>query len=316
MIKFNLDKEVPLGFYEQIKGQLLSAIYCGKITEGDRLPSIRELAEDLNVNYKTIRKIYLRLAGENYIEIVKGSGAFLQKRAGEDTFEQMRRRATFKLLGEVSEKAMDLGIAPEKFLELLDSYCTGTNLQKLRLAVVDHEEEAFIFSRELEMRVRGVEVFPVSLNQLQDNGVEEQLSKSDYLLTTSYHLEEVGELAARFQKELVEIKPSHEIYREILTAARHQNVAIVIRDESTLHASMDVFMNIYYPSTEKQFWIAPIHREELIAKIIAEADLIFVSPMCWDEMRKRTPAEKNLKTYENFISSETIDQLKELQLLG
>ena len=79
---------------------------------------------------------------------------------------------------------------------------------------------------------------------------------------------------------------------------------------------MDVFMNIYYPSTEKQFWIAPIHREELIAKIIAEADLIFVSPMCWDEMRKRTPAEKNLKTYENFISSETIDQLKELQLLG
>jgi len=54
-IRFNLDKEVPLGSYEQIKGQLLSAIYCGKIQEGDRLPSIRELAESLGVNYKTIR---------------------------------------------------------------------------------------------------------------------------------------------------------------------------------------------------------------------------------------------------------------------
>ncbi len=316
MIKFNLDKEVPLGFYEQIKGQLLSAIYCGKIKEADRLPSIRELAKDLEVNYKTIRNIYLRLAGENYIEIVKGSGAFLQKRSGEDTYEQMRRKATFRLLGEVSEKAGNLGIAPEKFLVLLESYCTGANLRKLSLAVVDHEEEAFIFSRELKMRVKGVDAFSVSLNQLQGNGAEETLSQSDYLLTTSYHLQEVGELANRFQKKLVEIKPSHEIYTEILTAARHQNVAIVIRDEQTLHASMEIFMNIYYPSTEKQFWIAPIHSEELITKIIAEADLIFVSPMCWDEMRKRTPAGKNLKTYENFISDETIDQLKELQLLG
>ena len=75
-------------------------------------------------------------------------------------------------------------------------------------------------------------------------------------------------------------------------------------------------MNIYHPSTEKQFWIAPINREELIEKIIEEAELIFVSPMCWDEMRKRAPAGKELKTYENFISQETIDYLKELQLLG
>ncbi len=316
MIKFNLDKKVPLTFYEQIKGQLLSAIYCGKIKEADRLPSIRELAEDLEVNSKTIRSIYLRLSDENYIEIVKGSGAFLQKRSGQDTFEQMRRKAIFRLLGEVSEKAGNLGIAPEKFVVLLESYCTETNLRKLCLTVVDHEEEAFIFSRELKIRMRGVEVSSVSLNQLQGNGVEETLSQSDYLLTTSYHLEEVGELADRFNKSLVEIKPSHQIYTEILAAARHQNVAVVIRDEQTLHASMEIFMNIYYPSTEKQFWIAPIDSEELITKIIAEADLIFVSPMCWDEMRKRTPAEKNLKTYENFISDETIDQLKELQLLG
>ena len=75
-------------------------------------------------------------------------------------------------------------------------------------------------------------------------------------------------------------------------------------------------MNIYYPSTQKQFWIAPINREELVNKIIQEADLIFVSPMCCDEMRKRTPANKELKTYENFISEETVTYLKELQLLG
>ncbi len=315
MIRFNLDKKVSLAYYDQIKGQLLSAIYCGKIEEGDRLPSIRELAEDLDVNYKTVRKIYLRLAQESYIEIVKGSGAFLQKRSGENTYERMRRQAIFRLLGEMSDKAKNLGLSSKRFIKLLENYSSGTNLRKIHLAVVDHEEEAFIFSRELEMRL-GVNVSPVLLDQIESNGMTKLFQASDYFLTTSWHMEEVSPLAERYGKKMVEIKPSHEIYTEILSAAQDHNVAIVIQDEQTLHASWEVFMNIYHPSTEKKFWIAPIAREDLIENIVQEADLIFVSPMCWDEMRKRTPAGKKLKTYENFISQETIDHLRELQLLG
>ena len=315
MIRLNLDKKVGLTYYDQIKGQLLSAIYCGKIKEGDRLPSIRELAEALDVNYKTVRKIYLRLAQESYIEIVKGSGAFLQKRSGENTYERMRRQAIFRLLGEMSDKARNLGLSSKRFIKLFESYSSGTNLRKVHLVVIDHEEEAFIFSRELELRL-GVNVSPVSLDQIQSNGVTKLFKDSDYFLTTSWHMEEVSPLAERYRKKIVEIKPSHEIYTEILSAARDRNVAIVIQDEQTLHASWEVFMNIYHPSTQKKFWIAPIAREDLIEKIIQEADLIFVSPMCWDEMRKRAPADKKLKTYENFISQETIDHLRELQLLG
>ncbi|MGH9340648.1 MAG: GntR family transcriptional regulator [Acidobacteriota bacterium] len=314
MIKFNLDKKVYLSSYDQIKGQLLSAIYCGKIQEGDRLPSIRELAEDLEVNYKTIRKVYQRLAQENYIELIQGSGAFLKKRSG-DTYEQMQRRAVFKLLSEVTEKARSLGLSPQKFVKLLDGYCTGDNVKKLKLVVMDDEEEAFIFSKELEMRLKA-EVSPVSLDGAKVNGTCSALNDVDYVLTTSWHMDQVRDLAQRHEKKVVEIKPSHEIYTEILNAARHRNVAVVIRDERTMHAPLEVFMNIYHPSTQKKFWIAPIDRRELIEEIIREAELIFVSPMCWDEMRRITPGDVELKTYSNFISEETINHLKELQLLG
>ncbi len=315
MIRFNLDKDVDLSYYEQIKGQLLSAIYCGKINQGDKLPSIRELAEALGVNYKTIRNIYQRLSRENYIGIVKGSGAFLQERGGENTYEQMRRRATFRLLAETAEKAKQLGLPPARFAHLLESYTTGSNMRRLHLAVVDHEEEAFIFSRELRARLKA-DVVLISLTDLQSAAAEEQIKNADYVLTTSWHVEEVGVLAARFARPLIEIKPSHQIYQEILSNARDRNIAIVIKDEKTMHTSVDIFMNIFYPSTQKKFWIAPLDREDLIQEIIQEADLIFVSPMCWDEIRKRAPAEKELKTYENFISEETINQLRELQLLG
>jgi GntR family transcriptional regulator len=313
MIKFNLDKKVNLSFYDQVKGQLLSAIYCGKIKEGDRLPSIRELSDDLGVNYKTVRRIYLNLAEEGYLEMMRGSGAFLRKRSGEDTYEQMRRRAVFKLLNEVTEKVRNLGLTTQQFARLFDGLTTGVNLRKLKLAVVDHEEEAFIFSRELEVRL-GAEVIPISL----DAGSEElgNAKDVDYLLTTSWHMEEVRSLAESIGKPVLEIKPSHQIYTEILSAARDQNIAVVIQDERTMHASHEIFMNLYHPSTQKKFWIASIDREDLIDDIVDKADLIFVSPMCWDEMRKRTPADKELKTYDHFISETTINDLKELQLLG
>lgn len=314
-LRFNLDKNVKLDFYDQIKGQLLSAIYCGKIQEGERLPSIRELADDLGVNYKTIRKIYLRLADEKYIEILKGSGAFLQKKNGHDSYERMRRRAIFKLLDEVATKAGSLGLTPVRFVEMLDTFVTGRNLRKLKLAVVDHWEEAFIFSRELRMRI-SAEASPVALDQERSEEDEKVLEEAECFLTTSWHMEEVQKLAARFDKRVVEIKPSHQIYTEILSEARDRNVAIVVKDEKTLHTSWEIFMNIFHPSTEKKFWIAPIDRQDLVDRIIAEADLIFVSPLCWDEMRKRVPAQLELKTYENFISLETIDQLKQLQILG
>lgn len=314
-MRFNLDKSVNLSFYEQIKGQLLSAIYCGKVKEGDRLPSIRELSDNLKVNYKTIRKIYLKLAEEEYLELVHGSGAFLKKRTGQETYEQMRRRAVFRMLGEVSDKARSLGVSPRRFARLLENYVTGNNLKRYRFAVVDHEEEAFIFSRELKMRL-GADVYAVPLSGGDPKTKHALLSEADYLLTTSWHMQEVQGMAEPFQKPVLEIKPDHQIYTEILDAARHQNIAIVIRDERTMHASWEVFMNLYHPSTEKKFWIAPINRADLIEKIVEEADMIFVSPMCWDEMRKRTPAAKELKTYENFISESTISDLKELQLLG
>ncbi len=315
MLRFNLDKSSKLTYFDQIKGQLFSAIYCGKINEGDRLPSIRELADDLSVNYKTIRRVYLQLAQEGLLEIVAGSGAFLRKRNSGESFAHMRRGAIFRLLGDFKSKASDLGLSTERLVALLDGYLTGRNLKPLKLAVVDDDEEAHIFARELEMRL-GTTAFPVSLEEASRLEGMAQLKESDILLTTSWHLEEVNPLAEELGKEVVEIKPSHQIYAEILGAAQDHNIGIVIRDEKTMHASWEVFMSIYHPSTDKRFWIAPIHRTDLIEKIVEEADLIFVSPMCWDEMRRLTPSEKELKTYDNFISEETLADLRQIQLLG
>ena len=315
MIKFNLDKEVKLSYYEQLKGQLMSAVYCGKIQEGDKLPSIRELSSQFQVNYKTVRKVFKKLADEGYLEIIQGSGAFLKVHEGPQSYEKMRRRAIYRLFREISAKTSDLGISDRKFARLYMDYVSGeSGGRRLKLAVIDHVEEAYCFARELRKRT-GAEVAAITLGSPEEE-VSSRLKDSDYFLTTSWHFQEVSEMAERYEKEIVEIKPSHTIYQEILEAARTRNIAIVIQDENTMHASWDIYMSIYRPSTEKKFWITTIDNTKIIDEILSEAELIFVTPMCWDKMKKIAPDSIELRTYESFISEETIDQLKEIQLLG
>ena len=316
MIKFNLNKKVKLSYYGQIKGQLLSAIYCGKIKEGDRLPSIRELASLFDVNYKTIRRIYKKLADEDFLEIIQGSGAFLKKHEGPLSYERMRRHALYKLFREVSAKGSDLGISDRKFARLFTEYSSGKpGARKLKLAVIDHVEEAFCFARELRDRI-GADVSPITLGSPAEEEMSSRLKEADYFLTTSWHLQEVGAMADTYGKQLIEIKPSHRIYEEILRAGQTRNIAIVIQDENTMHASWDIYMSIYRPTTEKKFWIATIDNTSLLDEILAEAEVIFVTPMCWNRMKELAPESVELRTYESFISEESIDYLKELQLLG
>ncbi len=248
-------------------------------------------------------------------ENISSSGAFLKKHEGPLSYEKMRRHALYKLFREVSAKAANLGISDKKFAHLFVEYSSGIpGEKKLKLAVIDHVEEAFCFAREIRSRI-GAEVSAITLGSPEAE-MSSRLKKSEYFLTTSWHIQDVSAMAEKYGKQVVEIKPSHRIYKEILQAAQNKNTAIVIQDENTMHASWDVYMSLYRPTTEKKFWIAPIDNSELLDQILAEAEVIFVTPMCWDRMKELAPESTELRTYGSFISEDTIDYLKELQLLG
>lgn len=63
--------------YEQIKGQIESAIIRGELAEGDKLPSIRTLANDLGVSVITTKRAYADLETAGFIESVQGRGCFV-----------------------------------------------------------------------------------------------------------------------------------------------------------------------------------------------------------------------------------------------
>ena len=63
--------------YEQITRQIKAAIMAGDVNEGDPLPSIRALANDLRISVITTKRAYAELEEAGFIDTVQGKGSFV-----------------------------------------------------------------------------------------------------------------------------------------------------------------------------------------------------------------------------------------------
>ncbi len=74
-ILIRMESELPL--YRQIMGQIIEALAVGRLRPGDKLPSHRDLAEELVVAPLTIKKAYDELEAQGFIETQRGRGTFI-----------------------------------------------------------------------------------------------------------------------------------------------------------------------------------------------------------------------------------------------
>lgn len=74
---FRVDRhsELPVGI--QVAWRLRALISSGKLSAGDRLPGVRQLAQDAGVNPNTARAIYARLESDGLVETRHGLGTFV-----------------------------------------------------------------------------------------------------------------------------------------------------------------------------------------------------------------------------------------------
>ncbi len=56
ILKIDFDSDIPI--YVQIKNQVVEGIARGELEEGEELPSVRGLADDIGVNMHTVNKAY------------------------------------------------------------------------------------------------------------------------------------------------------------------------------------------------------------------------------------------------------------------
>jgi len=80
----------PKGIYQQIADQIRDRILQGEWNEGERIPSIRELAVSLGVNPNTVTKSYQSLTDIEIIENQRGLGYFVAGSARKTILREMK----------------------------------------------------------------------------------------------------------------------------------------------------------------------------------------------------------------------------------
>ena len=82
--------ELPL--YRQIMRQITEALSVGRLAPGDKLPSHRELAEELSIAPLTVKKAYDELELLGFIETQRGRGTFACSRLPKLKLSEQRER--------------------------------------------------------------------------------------------------------------------------------------------------------------------------------------------------------------------------------
>ena len=73
IIKINTLSQIPL--YLQLRNQIVKGIGKGELTEGESLPTVRQMAADLGINTMTVSKAYQLLKAEGFIETDRRKGS-------------------------------------------------------------------------------------------------------------------------------------------------------------------------------------------------------------------------------------------------
>lgn len=112
VISINDASEIPI--YQQIRNQIVLGIAQGGLEPGQRLPTIRALAEEAGINMMTVSKAYQLLKQEGYIQTDRRLGATVVPRQGaagpsRDTIQGLRLRlGELRLAGLGREEILDL----------------------------------------------------------------------------------------------------------------------------------------------------------------------------------------------------------------
>lgn len=109
MINIIIDIENPAPLFLQIIEQIKDAISKDKLKSGAALPSIRQLANDLQLNNKTVAKAYRLLERDSVIQTKGYRGTFIHPDAKENCNVDLNKW-TFQKISEIITELKDAGV--------------------------------------------------------------------------------------------------------------------------------------------------------------------------------------------------------------
>lgn len=117
---FDVDFQSAKPVYQQLIDQVKFAVASGRLREGDKLPSIRDVAVEVRVNRNTIARVYSELEREGIVYTRPGQGCFVSNQ-GSKLSEEVRRQQLIGLLDDLLAQARLFGFTRGELVDIMMS---------------------------------------------------------------------------------------------------------------------------------------------------------------------------------------------------
>ena len=103
--------------FRQLKEKVIELIIDGEVTDGEAVPSVRQVAADYQINPLTVSKAYQELVDESILEKRRGLGMFVTKSARENLIESEKKQFLEVEWPKVVERIKRLGLSLDSLID-------------------------------------------------------------------------------------------------------------------------------------------------------------------------------------------------------
>lgn len=116
-VKIDFRSEEPI--YLQIARQVEELVGSGELLVGDQLPTVREMAAGLSINFNTVARAYRLLDEARIISTQRGRGTYIWEKPTEEALHILKEAALEHLLRELVQEIGNKGYSIDEAIEVL-----------------------------------------------------------------------------------------------------------------------------------------------------------------------------------------------------
>ena len=126
MDQFTISPSSGVPIYKQLFNQIERMILNGYFTQGDTLPSVRQVAAELDVNPMTVSKAFGLLEERGYLTRLRGKGMLVAKH-GNEVSKQEKLKTLNQMIHTLITDAQLMGVNQQQLLELFEKNIAKSN---------------------------------------------------------------------------------------------------------------------------------------------------------------------------------------------
>ncbi len=283
--------------YKQVAEAILRDIKSRTLPAGTKLPTVRELAEEMGLSQGTIKHAYDHLETLGAIEMTQGKGTFVREQ--EPIESGSRKDRAMAAIDELLEELESLGFTPREMEIYINLKLRGLDEEYdlVKVAVIDCNPEVVQLMEVQLSQIPHAQVASFSLSQIAE--IADKLNSDyDIILTTTSHYTEIEDfIASNKVFSMLAMMTSTDTIIELAHMPEDARAGVVCASDNFLKIVRMNYSNM--PTSEGRTLCSHMLGSEKLEWFLKNKDVIIVP-----------------KHYESFASDRDVELIHEFEAEG